>query len=47
MLTLDNIYKALYVLKEVIRCTDLIEAPQIKLKIACFWFSTKKRAYGR
>lgn len=29
MLTLDNIYKASYVLKEVIRRTDLIAAPQI------------------
>lgn len=32
MLTLDNIYKASYVLKEVIRRTDLIEAPQINLE---------------
>jgi threonine dehydratase len=31
MLTLDNIYKASYVLKEVIRRTDLIAAPQINL----------------
>ena len=29
MLTLDNIYKASYVLKEVIRHTDLIHAPAI------------------
>jgi len=32
MLTLDNIYKASYILKEVIRCTDLIAAPQINLE---------------
>lgn len=29
MLTLDKIYQASYVLKEVIRHTDLIYAPQI------------------
>ncbi len=29
MLTLDKIYHAKYVLKDVIRCTDLIHAPQI------------------
>ena len=29
MLTLDNIYRASYVLKEVIRRTDLIKAPSI------------------
>ena len=30
MLTLDKIYQASYVLKEVIRHTDLIYAPQVK-----------------
>lgn len=29
MLTLDRIYKASHVLKEVIRTTDLIKAPKI------------------
>lgn len=30
MLTLDNVYKANYVLREVVRRTDIIEAPRLK-----------------
>lgn len=30
MLTLDNVYRARYVLKDVVRCTDVIYAPNLK-----------------